>query len=220
MTDTFTTHPAATHRPLSGQPTATQAHSGRRHGWLRRWGRSIAYDALLVPVGVQTMADAMLDEEDAAAARRWRRLARLLHPEEATAPTGVAEPRAARSRNGLGRVFGYGLVSSVLGLISWFLLLLVVTAVVRGPFYGFVEHGPFGPGTWGGPTKAGAWAVHAGLAVPMIVVFLLVLRGIAWLQASLVRRLDETTTARWVLPATIAVATGGLMFFWSWLQQL
>ena len=200
MTDTLHTTPD---RPLSGRPDA------RRHG-LRRLARSIAYDALLVPVGVRTMADAVLGEARTAV-RRWRRLGRLLNQEEAA---------AGESPVGVGRVFGYGLLSSVLGLMSWFLLMLAVTAVVRGPFYGFVEDGPFGPGTWGGPTKAGAWAVHAAVSLPAIVVFLLALRGIAWLQAALVRGLDGTTTRRWVLPATIALTAGGLLFFWSWLQQL
>ncbi len=200
MTDTLHTGRTTPDRPLSGQPGARR---------LRRLARSIAYDVLLVPVGVRTMADAVLGEAKTAV-RRWRRLGRLLSQESAAGASPV----------GVGRVFGYGLLSSVLGLMSWFLLMLAVTAVVRGPFYGFVEDGPFGPGTWGGPTKAGAWAVHAAVSLPAIVVFLLALRGIAWLQAALVRGLDETTTRRWVLPATIALTAGGLLFFWSWLQQL
>jgi hypothetical protein len=203
MTNTLTTRPIPANRPLSGQPGPGQR--------MRRWGRAIAYDVLLVPVGVLTMADAVVDETETAV-RRWRRLAQLLHHEE---------PKAAgKSTGGLGRVFGVGLLSAVVGLISWFLVLLTLMAVVRGPFYGFVEDGPFGPGTWGGPTKAGAWAVHAAVAVPAIMLFLLALRGIAWLQAALVRGLDGTATSRWVLPATITLAAGGLMFFWSWLQQL
>jgi hypothetical protein len=199
MTDTLHTTPD---RPLSGRPDA-------RRRRLRRLAGSIAYDVLLVPVGVRTMADAVLGEAKTAV-RRWWRLGRLLSQESAAGASPV----------GVGRVFGYGLLSSVLGLMSWFLLMLAVTAVVRGPFYGFVEDGPFGPGTWGGPTKAGAWAVHAAVSLPAIVVFMLALRGIAWLQAALVRGLDGTTTRRWVLPATIALAAGGLLFFWSWLQQL
>jgi hypothetical protein len=111
-------------------------------------------------------------------------------------------------------------MSSVLGLLNWFLLMLWVTAVVRGPFYGFVEHGPFGPGTWGGPTKAGAWAVHAALSVPIIVALPFVLRGLGLLHAALIRRLYGTTTGWWVLPATTVVCCGGAVFFWSWLQQL
>ncbi|TCC08567.1 hypothetical protein [Kribbella soli] len=186
MTDVLT-HPAA--------------HSeGRDHKshWLRRLGSSLVYDALLAPVGVQTMADAMLGEEETAA-RRWRRLG----------VRGVKQPMSNA------RTFGYGLLSAVLGLTSWFVMLLMVVAVVRGPFWGFVEHGPVQPGTWGGPTRAGAWVAHGVIAVPCILVFLFALRGIAALHTLLVQG-----TRRWVLPATIVLAAGSLAFFWSWLQQL
>ena len=112
-------------------------------------------------------------------------------------------------------MFGYGLLTAVLGLASWFLIMLAVLAVVRGPFWGFVEHGPVQPGTWGGPTRAGAWAVHGLIVVPCLAVLLAVLRGIAALHALLVEG-----SRRWVLPATIVLALGSLAFFWSWLQQL
>lgn len=158
---------------------------------------ALLYGALLVPVGVQAMADAMLGEQETAA-RRWQRLG----------------ARDAQSMSNA-RTFGYGLLSVVLGLTSWFLMLLVVLCVVRGPFWGFVEHGPVQPGTWGGPTRAGAWAAHGLIAVPCFLGFLLALRGIAALQTLLVQG-----TRRWVLPATIVLAAGSLAFFWSWLQQL
>lgn len=248
MTDTLASRPLTADRPLSGQRGSARRVVGPRRsagsrralgsrrglasrravgsgrgigpqpgvgprrgvGRLRRLGGAIAYDVLLVPAGIQTMADALLDEPELASGR-WRRLRRLLHPTDASAPAQTPP---------VSRVFGYGLLSAVLGLTSWFLLLLLAMAVVRGPFYGFVEHGPYGPGTWGGPTRAGAWAAHAGIALPSILLFLAALQGIAWLQAALVRRLDGRSTARWVLPATIAVAAGGLAFVWSWLQQL
>jgi hypothetical protein len=171
--------------------------------WLGRWGRSVVYDALLAPVGVLTMADAVLGEEEAAA-RRWRRLG------EYRLGTRRVVPVASSARS-----FGYGLLSAVLGLASWFVMLLVLLAVVRGPFWGFVEHGPVEPGTWGGPTRAGAWAAHGLIAVPCILGFLSALRGVAALQTRLVQE-----THRWVLPATIVLAAGSLAFFWSWLQQL
>ncbi|MGW6278690.1 hypothetical protein [Kribbella sp. NPDC055071] len=202
MTDTVTTHPTGADRPLSGQPVTTG--SGRRRGLLTRMGGVIGYDVLLVPVGIQSIADAVMDEPTLAA-KRWQRLSRPRHPEQSA--TSEASPA---------RVLGDGVISSVLGLLSWFLVMLVVTAVVRGPFWGFVEHGPVEAGTWGGPSRAGAWVAHGIIAVPSIGVLLLVLWGISALHAALVRR----TRARWVLPATIAVAAGGLMFFWSWLQQL
>jgi hypothetical protein len=158
---------------------------------------ALLYDALLAPVGLQAMADAMLGEQETAA-RRWRRLG----------------ARDAQSMSNA-RTFGYALLSVVLGLTSWFVMLLMVLAVVCGPFWGFVEHGPVQPGTWGGPTRAGAWAAHGAIAVPCFLVFLLALRGIAALQRLLVQG-----TRRWVLPATIVLAAGSFAFSWSWLQQL
>jgi hypothetical protein len=167
-----------------------------------RVGRSVVYDALLLPVGVLTMADAILGEPGTAA-RRWRRLGEYR--------TG----RSTARRLTTSTTFGYGLLSAVLGLAALFVMLLTVLAVVRGPFWGLVEHGPVQPGTWGGPSRAGAWVAHGLIALPCVVVFLLVLRGIAELQTLLVQG-----TRKWVLPATIVLAAGTLMFFWSWLQQV
>lgn len=194
MTDSQTTGGIRPNRPLSWH----------RPGLISRLLRSIRYDALLVPTGALTMADAVMGDNDKAYGR-WSKLARLQQQER---------------RPGAAAVFGHGLMSSVLGLLSWFLGLLWVMAVVRGPFFGFVEDGPFGPGTWGGPTKAGAWAVHAAVAVPIILALPFVLRGIALLHRALIRRLYGLRAGWWVLPATITVCAGGLLFFWAWIEQL
>lgn len=177
--------------------TRPAARGDKRLDRPRHLGRSLLYGALLAPVGIQVMADAMLGEQETAAGR-WRRL-------------GARDVQSMSTA----RTFGYGLLSAVLGLTSWFMILLIVLAVVRGPFWGFVEHGPVQPGTWGGPTRAGAWAAHGAIAVPCVVLFLFALRGIAALQTLLVQG-----TRRWVLPATIVLAAGSLALFWSWLQQL
>jgi hypothetical protein len=191
MTDTITTSKTPADRPLSG----------RRRGL--RLLRSIAYDVRLVVIGSQTMADAVTGQDRTAADR----LAQL------------TPSRPKRTGPGAGELFGHGVISSVLGALSWFLVMLLVMAVVGGPFYGLVEDGPFGAGTWGGPTKAGAWAAHAAISVPIVVVLLFAFRGIAWLHDALVRRLYGLA-GRWVLPATISVCTGGVMLTWSWIQQL
>jgi hypothetical protein len=113
-----------------------------------------------------------------------------------------------------------GFSSLVLGVVCWFLVMMLVLAVVRGPFYGFVEQGPYGPGTWGGPTKAGAWAVHAAIAVPLISVLSFALRGIALLHAATVRRLYGSFTPWWTIPATAVLTVAGLVLLYSWTQQL
>ena len=206
MTDTVSRHTADA-EPADGR-TRRQPRS-----LVRSLARSLAYDAVLAPVSAQTLADAMLGEPQTAG-RRWRRLAAYrLGWQGLVGGDRVGQPTA-------GTVFGYGLLSAVLGLMSWFLMLLVVTAVVRGPFWGFVDHGPIEPGTWGGPTRAGAWTAHGLIAVPCVVAFLLVLRGIAALQAQLVRPLYGLAARKWVLPATIVLAAASLAFFWSWIEQL
>jgi hypothetical protein len=189
----------------------------------------MAYDARLVVLGFQTMADAVTGENRT---EPWR--LKQLNRQQQRGGWGVDredrdEPRrvadgvrgggVAGVRPGGGGLFGFGLVSSVLGVVSWFLAMLLVMAVVRGAFYGFVEDGPFGAGTWGGPTKAGAWAVHAAVSVPIIAGLLFVFRGIGWLHGALVRRLYGLA-GEWVLPATISVSAGSLWLMWSWIQQL
>jgi hypothetical protein len=193
--------------------TRPGADAGLQNGrsWIgrraRSLARSLAYDALLAPVGVLTIGDAILGDPRMAGPR-WLRLAnhRLAAAEEH--PAGRA------------RVFAYGLISALLGLVSLFVMFLVVLCVLRGPFWGFVEHGPVESGTWGGPTRAGAWTVHALIAVPCVVVFLFALRGIAALHSLLVRPLYGQASRWWVLPATIGLGGGALAFFWAWLQQV
>ncbi|MGW7680708.1 hypothetical protein ACWGID_08225 [Kribbella sp. NPDC054772] len=211
MTDTLT-------RP--GADRSPQARIGRL-------ARSLAYDALLAPVGVLTIGDAVL-RDPRTAGRRWQHLANRRVAIQRVANGRVANRRpgddslaAAEERPASrARVLGYGLISALMGLASLFVMFLVVLCVVRGPFWGFVEHGPVQPGTWGGPTRAGAWTVHGLIAVPCVVVFLFALRGIAALQSQLVRPLYGATSRWWVLPATIVLAAGALVFFWAWLHQV
>ncbi|GAA0624128.1 hypothetical protein HPO96_33900 [Kribbella sandramycini] len=139
------------------------------------------------------------------------------------APAGVMTMVGARTDTAelrFGRRLWAGFAGLVLGLMAWFFLALMAIAVLRGPFYGLVERGPYGPGTWGGPTMAGAWAVHALVSVPIIVVLAFVLRGITGLYGALLRRLDGTSTAKWVLPATIALCVAVTFVILSWLAQL
>ncbi|MET7283773.1 hypothetical protein ABZS29_36425 [Kribbella sp. NPDC005582] len=149
----------------------------------RRAGRRLGRPLCLVPVGIQAMADAIIGQP-ADATPRWR------------------QPELGNRRiNGIA-VFWTGLVSSVLGLMNWFLLLLFVTSIVRGP------------------TRAGAWAAHAAVSLPIIIGIPFVLLGIAALHAAFVRTVYGVSSSKWVLPATIVLCAGGMLFFWSWIQQL
>ncbi|MEV0289972.1 hypothetical protein AB0H36_38085 [Kribbella sp. NPDC050820] len=191
MTDTITPRRTAAGRPVSGRST-----------FPIRWVQSIWYDVRLVIVGAQTMADAVLGEHRTEPERQ----------KQLKAGDEVVPVRP-------GVVFGHGVVTAVLGVVSWFLVLLLGMAVVRGVFYGVVTDGPYGAGTWGGPTKAGAWAVHAAVSVPIIVGLMLAFRGIHRLHVASARRLYGPA-GRWVLPATIAVGGAGMGLIWAWIQQL
>jgi hypothetical protein len=230
MTDTVHPRHTPTNQPQSGHPHANAlrpgagqaggARGGSRTGGLDggvpgrrsvvgRLVRGGGYGVALLVVGALAMVGSLAGRMDSVQ-RRWRRMAGYL---------GSAEPVRLR-RPGAVNSFVHGVLSVVFGFLSLFLLMLFVLSIVRGPFYGFVEDGPFGPGTWGGPTKAGAWAVHAAVALPVILLIPFVLRGLALLHAAAIRRLYGSAVGWWVLPATILLSIGGLLFFYSWTQQI
>ncbi len=224
MTDTMQPHPIPADEPQSGHPhptgplSGTPTRSAGNPGTPGRVGRGAVggrlvrgagYGVALLGVGLVTMGQAVVGRLDSVQGR-WRRMAGYL---------GSAEPVRLR-RPGAVNSFLHGVLSVLFGFLSLFLLMMLVLSIVRGPFYGFVENGPFGPGTWGGPTKAGAWAVHAAIAVPIIVLIPFVLRGLALLHAAEIRRLYGSKVGWWVLPATILLSIGGLLFFYSWTQQI
>ena len=201
-----TTSAANGRGPVAGRAAG---EDGRRRGLVGRVVRAIASDVALVPVGVAAMVGAVVGRGDGVH-ERWRRLGRFL---------GAAEVVRLR-RPGRAALFLHGFSSLVLGVLCWFLVMMLVLAVLRGPFYGLVEHGPYGPGTWGGPTKAGAWAVHAAVAVPLIPVLGFALRGIALLHAATVRRLYGSLTPWWTVPVTAVLTIAGLALLYSWIQQI
>jgi hypothetical protein len=66
----------------------------------------------------------------------------------------------------------------VLSALIWYLVARIVT-------YGFFWDGGDSNGSWGGPTLAGAWAVHALIALGMIVVAMWLLVPLTRLHAQL-----------------------------------
>jgi hypothetical protein len=59
-------------------------------------------------------------------------------------------------------------VSAIAGFLSVLLSLFVMYLVARIATYGVFWTGDNPDGTWGGPTLAGAWIVHALIAAPMV----------------------------------------------------
>ena len=100
-------------------------------------------------------------------------------------------PAAGRSRRPLGLLFA--VVAAALALLLAFMLLINVAGYPFRPFIGL--HGNDGGGiwastyhgSWGGPSLAGSWAVHA---VQMMVLIFPVL---AWATRGLVRLRDRAT---------------------------
>ncbi|WBQ07865.1 hypothetical protein [Kribbella sp. CA-293567] len=180
------------------------------------------YDVALVPASLLAIGGSLWGR-NAATYSTWHRLAHLLGAPAlpSPAPGLLSQALGAKERGpGAARAMVTWGTSLALGWLGWFLVMLLVTAVVRGPFYGLVESGPYGAGTWGGPSRAGAWAVHAAISVPIVVALLFVLRGLGLLQAAVVRRFYGAATSRWVLPATIFLAATGVLLFGSWTRQL
>ena len=128
-----------------------------------------------------------------------------------TAPFGrrPAEPLpAGRAAAGL-----------VLGALAIVPLGVLVLFVARGVLYGIVVDGPYDT-SWGGPTRAGAWAAHFLVGVPLAVLALFALSGLAGLHRRWGRLIDGEHGNRWVVPVTgLIVAATGLLV-WAWTRQL
>lgn len=103
---------------------------------------------------------------------------------------GGSDPRG---RSGGRRRLGLRLVPLLPSTLVTFLLSLLIAYLVwagqlyplRPHTFGALAHPlepVFGPGTWGGPTLVGAWAVHALVAFGLQIVAGLVIRGLAVLD--------------------------------------
>ncbi len=86
--------------------------------------------------------------------------------------------RRGRWRELVVGAFGIGL-----GAWAWFVAFLVGLGFARGPLYGVLVPGPYDD-AWGGPSLAGAWAVHAAVWVGVLVVAL----GMWWAIVALADR--------------------------------
>ncbi|MEC3917545.1 hypothetical protein [Nocardia sp. CDC160] len=120
---------------------------------------------------------------------------------------------------GVGRALVHSVLALAVGLVAWFAAFLMVIAAVRGIFYPLIaahdyEH------SWGGPTLAGAWAVHfAGGALPFPL-WILLIAGLGWIQLQLTRRLLGRVGPWWPVPISVLLFLGGTAFFIAWLHQV
>jgi hypothetical protein len=120
---------------------------------------------------------------------------------------------------GRGRELVVGVFGIGLGVWAWFVAFLVAVGFARGPLYGFVVPGPY-VDAWGGPTLAGAWAVHAAVWVGLAAVAV----GMWWAVVVLSDRVaaherGERRAAWSVALATILVVVAA-GFVWLWSRQV
>lgn len=69
---------------------------------------------------------------------------------------------------GWGRVVAHGLLSALLGLLCWALAALAGPNTLRNVLLYPITDGDDVARAWGGPSLAGAWAVHAALALVIL----------------------------------------------------
>lgn len=141
-------------------------------------------------------------------------------------PTRLRVPRRMLGESVLPHKFSaarsvsHSLLSGAVGLLTWFLAVLAVIAAFRGICYPLVTGEDDLAGSWGGPTLAGAWAVHAALGIGLLPVWLLVLAGLGAFQLRLARGLLGRNGPWWPVPVAVALAVGGALLLRAWLRQV
>jgi len=158
-------------------------------------GRTIIYALLALPLAVSPV-------------RTRLRVPRLL----------LHEPVSARRVSAL-RCVVHSVLSAGAGVVAWFLTLLAGLVLVRGLAYPLVAANAYET-SWGGPTLAGAWAVHAALGLLLAPAFL----GVVALLGRLELRLTRTVLGRdgtwWTIPISLALTAAGAVFFVAWTHQI
>ncbi|TDD66451.1 hypothetical protein E1262_22120 [Jiangella aurantiaca] len=106
-----------------------------------------------------------------------------------------------------------------LRLVQLLLIALIALLIARGPLYGVVDGGPY-DGAWGGPSRSGAWLVHAAVAVPIGVVAGALLVAVERLRRRLVPREQGEPAAWWVRSAAVTTVVLAALFVVLWVRQL
>lgn len=181
----------------------------RQRGPAGRVGRSLLYAIALVPMAVLALAAALCGRS-ATAAKWWFRLGdRVL---------GVRTTRVA-GRPGFAAVAGHALLSAGLAAVAVMLWGIDVLFVIRGVFYGFVDHGPYNH-SWGGPTRGGAWLMHFLISFPSAIAAAGLLVGIVAVHRRLTEALAGARPAPWLIPVALLIPVPAVLFFIAWLHQI
>lgn len=151
----------------------------------------------------------------------------LLSMPVAFAPKGVRARMARRvfrspfelREPGVWRTLTHTILAAAVGLVAWFAAFLMVLGAVRGTFYPLVAANDY-EHSWGGPTLAGAWAVHFAGGVLPLPLWILLIAGLGVLELRLAQRLLGRRGPWWPVPVAIALFLGGVAFFIAWWHQI
>ncbi|MCH6160979.1 hypothetical protein [Streptomyces marispadix] len=169
----------------------------------------------------------------ACAGRPWTaRRALCAEPEPRALPLQAPEPEAPERKAGepqeppeepaptvAWRLAGHALLTVLLGALAWVLSGVLVLSVVRGLFYGFVDHGPYGD-SWGGPSRTGAWLAHFAAGTPFAFAATALLYGVAELHRRTTAPLRGERRPWWALPTVLASGVAGVLFVIAFIRQL
>lgn len=112
----------------------------------------------------------------------------------------------------------HSVLSGGAGLLGWFLTMLSVLVPVRGLAYPLVA-GDY-ENSWGGPTLAGAWVVHAVLGVLIVPVLVAMIALLGRLQLRVTRTVLGGDRSWWAVPAALILAGVGGLLFVAWVRQI
>ncbi|MEO7837017.1 MAG: hypothetical protein ABIS21_05195 [Acidimicrobiales bacterium] len=198
---------------VDADPPASAGGSGRAAGWTKETfgpdsGRRVLFALESVPLAVGGLGEAMMGHHREAADRQRRLAGRLLGMPFDAQPGG----------DRWARVFGHAILSLPLGVLGWIILALMVPNSLRNLAYPFFA-GDYSH-SWGGPTLAGAWAVHAGLVLVMLPGWIWLLRGLTHLQGALAGRVLGGSTQNWTLAVAVVAAAAGMIILRALIHQL
>lgn len=130
---------------------------------------------------------------------------------------GPADHRLGSSRRrGVGSTSAASLLGIPLGALAWVIAALAGPNTVRAVLlYGLMGDGGYSA-SWGGPTLAGAWMVHAAIALTLVPFELGLIRAIGELHA----RLLEPDRPTWVMPGALLLGAVGAVFVVALVRQL
>ena len=165
--------------------------------------RSVLHCALLLPMAVAALI-ATLVGRSRSAAGWWLRL------------RGRPEPVG---RPGALVVAGHAVLSLVLGAVALVPFGLLAAFVFRGVLYGWVDPGPYDT-SWGGPTRAGAWAAHFLIGLPLAAAAVLVLAGLSVVHDRLTGVFAGRRPPWWALTVALLLPWPTVALFIGWLHQI